>query len=118
MRSRTNLDGALAAWGSTCPEWMVVLARACDEGSQRGVAEVIGYSPTTVNQVLKGRYKGGLAAIEQAVRGAYMGVTVGCPILGEIPTARCREERNKPFANTSNFRVTLWRACQGCNQSS
>ncbi len=76
-----NLERAGRAWGQPLPEWMRALAEACDEGTQARAVRAIGYSPPTVNQVLARTYKGNLEAIEGAVRGAYLAMTVACPVL-------------------------------------
>lgn len=111
----TSIDNALAAWGETMPEWIRVLAEACDCRSQKRVAEEIGYSATVINQVLKGTYKGDLHAVEQAVRGALLAYTIECPVLGELRAHHCLEYQRQPFANTNPQRIRLYQACRsGC----
>lgn len=98
--------------------WLAALRRACDEKSQAAVARRLGLSPATVNQVLKGSYKGNLRAIEERVRGALMGLMVECPILGGIRRNVCLDWQAKPFAATNEQRVMLYRACRsGCPYS-
>lgn len=100
-------------------DWIQVLAAACERHkSQKKVAELIGYSPAVVNQVLKGAYKGDIGAVEQAVKGAFMALTVDCPVCGELPAQRCLEYQRLPFAATNPQRVQLYRACRsGCPNS-
>ena len=118
LRAGRNLERAGRAWGRPLPEWVQALAEACDEGTQAGAARTIGYSPATVNQVLAGTYKGNLEAVEGAVRGAYLEMTVACPVLREIPRNRCLAIQRQPLASTSPLRVRLWRACRsGCPNS-
>ncbi len=95
-------------------DWIETLSKACKEDSQKAVADRIGYSPTVVNQVLKGAYKGDLAAVELAVRGALMNKTVDCPVIGPLPTNRCLEIQKQPFAATNPQRVRLFQACRTC----
>ena len=111
----SNLEKATACWGNTVPDWITTLATQCDLTSQSRVATLIGYSPGVVSSVLAGTYRGNLASVEDAVRGAFMGSKVICPVLGEIPTHRCLEWRRKAtrFAPTNAHRVRMYRAC-GC----
>lgn len=105
---------ALAAWGNP-PDWIVALADACQQETQSGVARRLGVSGSQISHVLANNYAGRLDRIEQLVRGAYLGATVNCPVLGEISRDRCMEEQSRPFAATSSLRVTLHRACRaGC----
>jgi hypothetical protein len=99
-------------------DWIDILRARCAETSQARVADKIGYSPAVISTVLKGTYAGDLTAVEKAVRGAFMGATVDCPVLGAIASNRCLEEQRKPFAATNPHRVTLYRACRsGCAHS-
>lgn len=110
------IDVAVAAWGEPLPDWVRVLAEKCAETSQREAAVVIGYSGSMVSQLLRNSYRGNLAAVEDAVRGAWMGATVECPVMGKIPTNACQEWRRKArkFASSNNHRVRMFRACRAC----
>jgi len=100
------------------PVWLATLREQCRAKTQGKVAEQIGYSPAVVNQVLQGKYPGDLKRVEKAVRGAFMGETCNCPVLGEIPVNLCLETQKKPFASTNPQRVRLYRACRaGCVNS-
>ena len=113
-----NANHVATNWGVDAPAWVVLLAEHCDMGSQQAVAEKLGYSPAVVNQVLKRSYKGSYATVEKAVRGAFAGDTVICPVLGEMPAQKCLQHQRQPFANTNPIRVKLYRACrQGCPNS-
>ena len=96
------------------PLWLTELRAQVRATSQRKVALEIGYSPSTISQVLTGKYPGDLTKVEAAVRGVYLGETLNCPVLGEIGTDRCLQERQKPYSNTSPVRVKLYRACRSC----
>ncbi len=105
---------AEAAWGLDAPDWIMALAEACDRlGSQRAAADALGYSPAVVNQVLRNTYRGDMRKVEDKVRGAFLGETVACPVLGALTKDRCRENQALPFAATNSVRVRLWRACRG-----
>lgn len=99
---------------TTEPDWMDVLRGACKARKQSGVAAEIGYSPTVVSQVLSGTYKGDLKAVRQKVEGALMGLTVECPVVGDLPRNRCLEYQRQTFASTNHLRVQLSKACPGC----
>ena len=98
--------------------WRKRLADECRRRSQAAVAELLGYSPTVVNQVLSGSYRGDLTAVRRAVEGAFMGAHVECPVLGEIADNRCISEQRRAFAATNPQRVQLFKACRnGCVHS-
>ncbi len=112
------LAAVRAQWGRELPGWLLTLAEECDNTSQARTAKRIGYSPTTVNQVLRGSYKGDLGTVEAAVRGALLGAVLTCPVLDEITTDKCLREQRRPLTPTSPQRVRVWRACRaGCPHS-
>lgn len=101
--------------------WLDALAAAAAAHGQGAAAKAIGYRPSVVSQVLKGSYKGNLSAVRRAVEGAFLGATVDCPVLGDIPAQRCRKIQagrgTRPSATTPE-RVKLWRACPACPNAS
>lgn len=100
------------------PAWILALREQVADKGQRTVAKEIGYSPAVVSQVLNDKYLGDVAQVEKRVRGAYMGETVFCPVLGEIPSNQCMDHQRKPFAPINPMRVRLFRACRaGCTNS-
>lgn len=96
-------------------DWQTVLRETCQTHSQAIVAKRIGYSSAVVSQTLKGTYAGDLSAVQRAVEGALMGLTVECPIVGELPRHRCLEYQRRGFAATNPLRVALARACPDCS---
>ncbi|HEY4294545.1 hypothetical protein [Luteibacter sp.] len=96
-------------------DWITVLREACKASTQAAVARQISYSPTVVNQVLKGNYGGDLSAVQKAVEGALMGLMVECPVIGELPRNRCLEYQRRGFAATNPMRVQLANACPDCS---
>lgn len=110
-----SMTNARAAWGDDMPDWIAVLAEACDRSSQAEVAKRIGYSSSVVSNVLRKTYAGMMAVPEQAVRGALMGETVCCPVAGDIPRDQCLRYQKKAaaFMATSAIAVQLYRACRG-----
>ncbi|MBK5960809.1 transcriptional regulator [Rhodoplanes elegans] len=112
------LARASAAWGADLPAWVQALAEEANRTSGAAAAARIGYSPPVVSQVLSRTYPGDLARIQEKVAGALMGVTVECPVLGDIARDRCLDEQAKGFAATSSVRARLYRACRaGCPHS-
>ena len=104
-------------WGEDAPRWVVVLAERCTEERQAAVARRLDVSASMISAVLANTYtaKGGsTAGLEAKVRGAYLGETVDCPVLGEIGTDRCRAESREPFRATSAMRAQLYHACRSC----
>ncbi len=95
-------------------DWLTVLREQCDRTSQAKVAKTLGYSPAVVNQVLKGTYKGDLSRVQRAVEGALMGMTVDCPVVGDLPRNRCLEFQRRGFAATNPMRVQLSISCPTC----
>ena len=115
---KTNLDVATEAWGEAMPAWIAALAQECDLSSQRQVAARIRYSAGAISQVLSKKYPTGTDAIEAAFNGAYQGVTVRCPVLGDLPRQICGEHQRQPFSTGNPTRVRMYRACRsGCPHS-
>lgn len=110
-----SLANAQAAWGAELPDWVAILAEMADRASQARAGKEIGYSGSVINAVLKRSYNGDLAAVEKAVRGRFMAMTVNCEVLGEIGAHTCLEHqaRAKTFSGSSSLRVQLARACKG-----
>lgn len=110
------LDIARAAWGSEAPDWILCLAQECAASSQNKVAARLGRSAALVSAVLRGKYRGDMAAVEDVVRGRFMQAALTCPALGEISTAVCRDwmQMARSFSNVNSERVRMYRACRGC----
>ncbi len=116
MAEGRQVARARAAWGDRLPDWVEALARACDGESQGKVGLRIGYSAAVVNQVVGNDYRGDMAAVERAVRGAFLGLSVECPVLGEISTVACRGHQARSFqaASSNSVKVRLFRTCPSC----
>lgn len=108
---------ARAAWGADAPEWVLALARLAEENGQKAAGEAIGYSGSTISELISNKYRGDIARLEQMVRGALMGATVLCPVLGEIGQDQCRHEQARPFVATNSTRAMLRRECRRCPHS-
>lgn len=102
-------------WGENAPDWVMVLAEACDEASQAHTAKEIGYSAGAVSAVIAAKYKGDLSKVEDAVMGAFRNRTVQCPELGEIAANVCLANQRRPPKPNSRQAIRLWQACRsGC----
>jgi hypothetical protein len=109
---------AESAWGKRLPDWVRVLAEEANRTSGSRAAARIGLSGALVSNVIADKYPGDMARVEGIVRGALMGLTVECPVLGEIRRDQCLAEQRKPFSATSSVRSRLYRACRaGCPHS-
>lgn len=110
------VDIARAAWGADMPDWIQRLAQECASSTQRRVAEKLGRSAGLISQVLRAKYPGDMASIEDAVRGAFMHATVECPALGILPTDECQAWRKKARSGvrTNALRVRMINACLKC----
>ncbi|MAA97797.1 MAG: transcriptional regulator [Stappia sp.] len=106
------VDKARVAWGGSAPDWVRELAGLADREGLSGAAVRIGYSPATTSQVINGKYRGDLCKVEERVRGALMGLSVDCPVLGDLSRDQCLNWQKKPYAPTSAHRVRMHRACR------
>lgn len=95
---------------------MDLLRRATNAHGQAAVARALGYSPSAVNQALKGTYGGRLDNLLSKAAEVYGEDVVDCPILGEISLRRCGSERRKPFSASNPQRTRLWHICQNCEE--
>lgn len=82
--------------------------------TQAEIARRIGVSDGTISNALAGRYIGNVDALAERIRGELLNQTVRCPILGEITSRICQDERKKPFHTANPMRVQIWRACKSC----
>lgn len=112
----TPLDIARTAWGNPLPDWIECLALECARSTQRQVAARLGRSAGLISQILRNKYPGDVAAIEDAVRGAFLGASVMCPALGELPTDECQMWRKRASSGTRTnaLRVRMIGACSTC----
>ncbi len=97
---------------------LILLAQAVAEaGSQAKVAKTLGYSPTAVNQALRGTYGGGLDTLLNRVEEVYSSREVDCPALGIIPLHICVKERRRLFSSANALRVRMYRMCKRCENN-
>lgn len=83
--------------------------------TQAVIARRLDVSEATISSAIKGRYIGNVDKLAERIRGELLSQTVACPILGQISTRICQDERGKPFHTATNpMRVRLWQACRTC----
>lgn len=102
-------------------EWIAALQVECEKTSQAKVAKALrqvdGFpSPTVINQVLHDTYPSdrGRERLQMLVEGRYMGVTLDCPVIGDIGLDVCAEWQALPFSAANSLRVEMFRACLKC----
>ncbi len=101
------------SWGETIPDWVNELARLADQCGLKGAGKRIRYSTTAVSSVLSNNYRGNIKSIEQAVRGALMGLNVQCPAQGEIGRHNCLQWQSLAYGPSDSMRIRTFHACRG-----
>lgn len=86
----------------------------CEKTTQADVARRLGVSQPAVSGALKGRYIGNVERLAERIRGELLNEHVPCPVLGQITTRICQDEREKPFHTANPVRVRLWKECRQC----
>lgn len=116
-RKNDNVVRASDAWG-TPPDWVLILAEACNMENQTSVGRRLSYAGSTISQVLSNTYLGDMERFEQVVRGVLMAETVICPRLGEMSRNVCQTWQRRPFSTASSNAVAMYQACRsGCPHS-
>jgi hypothetical protein len=106
---------AIEIWGAELPEWVLVLAKACDNSSQGIISGKLDYSATVVSQVITRKYPGNLEKVEKAVRGALMKEVVSCPVMrADIPSNACLTNQRSGLNTATRQSVQLYRTCPTC----
>lgn len=83
--------------------------------SQAKVAHELGVSGAVVSTLLKDKYQGDVAAMEERIRGKFLGATVICPVMGTLSKDSCLDNQALPMAFTNPLRAALGRACKKCH---
>lgn len=109
----TAMQIAQAHW-QPVPEWVRLLADYSDTHTQAAAARKIGRSASLVNQVLKQKYPGDLAAVQARVETALKVEMVRCPILGSITGSECLKHQGAPYYSGNHVAVALFRQCRRC----
>jgi hypothetical protein len=112
-KDQTNVDRARAAWPDT-PQWVLLLAAACDLTNQRAAGERIGKSSGYVSRVLSNTYAGNMAEAEKLVRAAWGAETVACPLWGDIPLSSCMAHRRRSAPPRTQVHHLYRSTCPAC----
>lgn len=99
--------------------WLNALREACERTSQKAVGKRLrgnGSYPSDaiVNQALQGKYVGDIEKFRRVVEGAYLGVSVDCPVLGSLSLDQCISHQDAPYSPANSLRVLLYRTCRTC----
>lgn len=104
------------ACGVLAPEVKAALQEAVTRfTSQVKVAHELGVSSAVVSTLLKDKYTGDVAAMEERIRGKFLGATVICPVMGTLGKDNCLDNQALPMAFTNPIRAALGRACKKCH---
>lgn len=119
MREKVDfLKKAEAAWGAALPDWVKEWALEANRTNGTLAAKRVNYSLAVFSHVMANNYTGDIARVEQKVRGALMGMTVMCPVYGELGRDRCLDEQKMGRTGASSVRARVYRACRsGCPHS-
>ena len=83
-----------------------MLDRHVDSKGRSEVCRELGISPTTLSQVLSGKYGASTTGIEAKIFKIYgSDGKVNCPVLGEIEPSRCADNHEKALKIRSVVRV-------------
>lgn len=92
----------------------VLLKLKQDGMSQAEISRRLGVSDGTISNALNGNYIGNVDKLAERIRGEFLKQTVACPVLGDITSRMCQDERSKPFHTANPLRVQLFKACKAC----
>lgn len=106
-------EKARAAWGMPLPQWIELLATACDGRSLRKVASDLNVSPAIVSLALRNRHHAPLDFIRHRVESILGGAIIPCPVLGPIARADCEAHQKLPYMSINPLYVQLFRAYHG-----
>jgi len=107
---------AITTPAAAAADWRDELRRQAELLGLRQAAKEIGFSPTTVAQVLAGRYTGDSNGVRRAVEGLFLGVMIPCPALGfEIRGDQCRSfQVMTPERAAVSGNLQINRTCSSC----
>ncbi|PMI33543.1 hypothetical protein BCT30_05065 [Enterovibrio norvegicus] len=98
--------------------WLDELRKQVADTSLNSVANAMGVSKAMISQVLNGKYQGNMQRVQSLVESVYMGHTVVCPVLAEIPKHKCLAHQNAKHVGSTPNAIRLWKACRsGCPNS-
>ncbi len=105
---------ARTAWGDAIPDWVETLAAKLDQLGMPEVVRATGYKQSALSAVVSRTYKARTTTIEQAVRGAYLGLIVTCPTQGQIGREACLRTQSIKRRPINSFEADQQVACRAC----
>jgi hypothetical protein len=111
----TKPDAKVKVLGKLPPDVKAALEAAVKRfKSQTAAAAELNVSVAVVNTLLKDKYPGNVAGMEERIRGQFMSKTVQCPVQGVLSSRSCMDNQALPVAFTNPVRAALSRACKTC----
>ena len=100
-------------------DWHKELCRVAEKLSRGKLAKRLDCSAALVSQVVNGKYAAHrVETFREKFAGAFLGVCVQCPVVGELSRNRCIEFQQRAFCATNPTRVQLYHGCRsGCEHS-
>jgi len=112
---RPNFTKAATAWGEPMPEWIGILADACDRATQAAVGQALEKSSGYVSRIINRSYAGSYEEAEQLVRSRLAADQVICPVWQEtIPLTACMRNRRCKGTPRTQAHQLYARACPSC----
>lgn len=115
--SVTNLGRAMTAWGADLPQWVRLLASACDASSQKAVADRIGKSGGYISRIINRAYAGSYAEAEVIIRRHYGSEDVICPVFGPIRERSCILNRRRKGSPRNYLERQFAANCPDCTNN-
>lgn len=86
-----------------------------DQLGQAQVSRDLKVSPAAVSQLYHDNYKASPDNILALVIEVYGGLSVDCPVRGEVSLSWCAQQRRKPYETVTNPEAArLYKACKRC----
>jgi hypothetical protein len=111
--TKCNHAEARTHWGKKLPEWIFLLAEACNRTSQKAVGKTMHYSGGTISRVLRKTYAGDMAEVKKRVMAFLGDARFACPVMKcTIAADQCFNYRRgiEMLAFAGHFRI----ACPKC----
>lgn len=96
-------------------DWLEVLRRECDRVTVTAVARQLGVSRPLLSRLLAGKYHHNPVRFRALVEGILMGVTVPCPVLGDLNRADCVHWQGQGVLGSNPVLVQLSKTCPDCD---
>lgn len=115
----SNCEKARTAWSDRLPDWVEILAKACDVTNQRDVGDRLGRSSAYVSRVINCCYTGSYEEAEQLVRSRLAADVVECPVWSDsIPLKACIGNRRRKGRPRTQLHHLYARTCTTCPNNS